>query len=655
MFTVVIAEQKHINRIKEYENFLKPLLDNKEFAICQWNTEGETIQTALPTLYETVGNRSDWRALVLVDFLPKDVQNPYDFVEHKSAKDISEMTPEELVVEEDKRKAAFQKAVTNPLTVLSHWLCGVLNEPDEDDKKAAEEKSTFGIFYSDKVAKYEALKPLHEDELKISSPNNILCLATRIYENETKELKESWENHDEIDYSKFCEFNLYPDQMRYLIYDIVPEDNYNYNLSYWKYLCVMLILAINDVPGNALTNERVYSLECEADNQALANLLFAYDEKLKKTKSHISAQIRTLENSFDRVIGEIEFEKRYLTQDDIILYASNEVDVSEMEVDPKPIGLAKDVPEDENHFWAREENQTRKVLGRYLKQPRRTLDKAVTDALKEKGVDEAGVLSLDQFQIYDIKEFADDNETRMSEIDTSNIYDVSEFNKRLNEKSKSVKDTIAQRMTKSTTLAAFGVMLLCFLFGSIPFIIKMFNNKGSLGYSLPLFIGGIVLLGLILFLVLRVFRNKLVGKIKDYNQTMRDIEDEVDDTVLQFGKYLTAAKTMRNSNEALNIFYGGEDSKTKKIKIMKMHINEINDIIKDNQHIINQIAPQNEPEKKEEMPYEHDFTQLKKHDYPLPLEEKDLRSIDFIQEDYKVKIPIDYIESIVAVREEIYE
>ena len=143
--------------------------------------------------------------------------------------------------------------------------------------------------------------------------------------------------------------------------------------------------------------------------------------------------------------------------------------------------------------------------------------------------------------------------------------------------------------------------------------------------------------------------------MKDYNQTMRDIESEVDDTVLQFGKYLTAAKTMRNSNEALNIYYGGEDSKTKKIKLMKMHINDINDIIKDNQNIINQIAPQNEPVEKEEMPYDFNFTQLDTHEYPLPLEEGDLKSIDYIQEDYKVKVPIDYINSIVAVREEIYE
>ena len=558
MFTVVIAEQKHIKKIKEYDNFLKPLLKSKDFAICQWNTEGDSIETALPTLYKTVGNRIDWKALVLVDFLPKEVQNPYDFVQHDNHIDIADMDEEEQQAEVEKRKASYNKALENPLTLLSNWLCGVLNEPDEDDKELADQGGSFSVFYKEKVAKYEALSEIYKDELKITAPKKIFCLATRIYKNESKELKESWANHDEIDYSKFCSFNLYPDPMRYLLYDIVPDDNYNYNLDYWKYLSTMLILATNEIPENALTKERVYSLRCKNDSEALAHLLYGYNDKLRKTKSQINGKIRTLEHSFEKQIGEVEFEQRYLTSEDIGLYASNEVDTTEMKVDTKPIGLSKDCPEREDCFWAREEGKTRKVFNRFLKQPRRTLDKAVTDTLMASGVDEEGVLSLDKFQIQDIKDYADDNELKMSEIDTSNIYDVSDFNNRLDEKSKSVKDTIATRMTKSKTGAVSAVILFCFLFGTIPFIIKMFKNKGSLGYSLPILLGGLVLLALVLFIALKIFKGRLVDKMEDYNNTMYDIEGEVDDTVEQFGKYLSAAKTMRSSNEALNIYYGGE-------------------------------------------------------------------------------------------------
>ena len=655
MFTVVIAEQKHIKKIKEYDNFLKPLLKSKNIAICQWDTEGKSIETAVPTLYKTVGNRSDWNALILVDFLPKEVQNPYDFVKHDTRKNISDMDNEEQETEMEKRRESYKKAAENPLTVLSNWLCGVLNEPDDDDKALADEGGSFGLFYKEKVAKYEVLSEICKEDLLVTKPKKIFCLATRIYKNETKELKESWANHDEIDYSEFCSYNLYPDPMRYLLYDIVPEDNYNYNLDYWKFLCTMLILATNEIPENALTKERVYSLECNSDNEALAYLLYGYNDKLRKTKSQISAKIRNLEHSFERQIGEVEFEQRYLTSEDIGLYAANEVDTTEMKVDTKPVGLSKDCPENEMNFWGREEGKTRKVFNRFLKQPRRTLDKAVSDTLMTSGVDEEGVLSLDKFQIQDIKDYADDNELKMSEIDTSNIYDVSDFNNRLDEKSKSVKDTIATRMTKGKTLAVAGIILFCFLFGSIPFIIKMFKNSESLGYSIPILLGGIALLGLVLYIVLKVFKRRLLDKMEGYNDTMHDIEGEVDNTIEQFGEYLSAAKTMRNSNEALNIYYGGEDTRTVNIKLMKMHINEINDLINDNNNIINQIAPQSEPPEMNNEPYDYDFTRRASYDYPLPMENGESRNIDYIQEEYKVQVPIDYIESIVAVREEIYE
>ena len=80
MFTIIISEQKHIDKVKEYEGFLKPLMNEGKFAFCQWNPEGENIEEALPTLVKTVGNRNDWRAIAIVDSGLENTQNPFDFL-----------------------------------------------------------------------------------------------------------------------------------------------------------------------------------------------------------------------------------------------------------------------------------------------------------------------------------------------------------------------------------------------------------------------------------------------------------------------------------------------------------------------------------------------------------------------------------------------
>ena len=43
MYTVVIAEKKHFDCIKDYELFLQPFLDRIDAAFCVWDPDGQTL------------------------------------------------------------------------------------------------------------------------------------------------------------------------------------------------------------------------------------------------------------------------------------------------------------------------------------------------------------------------------------------------------------------------------------------------------------------------------------------------------------------------------------------------------------------------------------------------------------------------------------
>ena len=65
MFTVVIAEKEHIDKIEEYELFLKPFLATGDVVFCPWNTKAKRLADMVPTLANQVGRRKEWRALIV--------------------------------------------------------------------------------------------------------------------------------------------------------------------------------------------------------------------------------------------------------------------------------------------------------------------------------------------------------------------------------------------------------------------------------------------------------------------------------------------------------------------------------------------------------------------------------------------------------------
>ena len=80
MFTVIIAEKEHIDRIREYDIFLSLFADHRHIALCRWYPEKDTLAEAVPELRETVAREKTWRALILTTGEGLTYRNPFDLV-----------------------------------------------------------------------------------------------------------------------------------------------------------------------------------------------------------------------------------------------------------------------------------------------------------------------------------------------------------------------------------------------------------------------------------------------------------------------------------------------------------------------------------------------------------------------------------------------
>lgn len=124
MFTVIIAEKEHIDRIREYDIFLSPFADHRHIALCRWYPEKDTLAEAVPELRETVAREKTWRALILTTGEGLPYRNPFDLVPFEPPqKEWEEPLEEYLPRLRQVKLAAFDAAAEKPLTKLVTHLC----------------------------------------------------------------------------------------------------------------------------------------------------------------------------------------------------------------------------------------------------------------------------------------------------------------------------------------------------------------------------------------------------------------------------------------------------------------------------------------------------------------------------------------------------
>ena len=696
MFTVLIAEKQHIDAIRqENKLFFEPFLDSKELAFCYWNPSGQNLHDSVPGLLDAVGRRKDWRAVIInnADEERAKSRNPFDVVDSTRLQSIvaPNQQPDDGESIDDweskwkeyfdqigaEKESVYRNALEHPLQKLSSWLCF---RPEDYIHNEVQEKQDVHDWAMEKLGR-DDLKPsvrleyLERDAYKrelrlkekirrafvgdkyltINYPSEVYCISLRSAENNYFDPDAYWTVRQESQYSAFADRNLYFDRMRFMIYDILPEDHRDFRSDYIRFLATVLVFVSNPVPASSMQARRLYNLEVESDDAPLCTLVTSYDRKLAATYDVIEGEMEKIRCEIPGELSDKAAEALFCKPTDVAVLLDESCDTDQVYAE-KDYGLFYDSPENEHHKWNRDFNLSQKALAYIAKQQTRSIRKSVSQTHLASEVTDVNVNRLTPLQIDDVREYTDNEENTMVASIPSDITDISRYTERMEQESEKVKKVINRRMTRKTVIIlgsiCLGLYLICFL----PFL---FSNNGTVKTVVTAIIlsaAAIAVLGLILFGALFVMKRSVLNAIRGYNNAAKDILNDIQSSMRQFSKYLSASCNVRRGHAVQNYSAKNVDEYTRSLRIRRQHQE---DIRKKRAHLVERygdyLGDRSFCDETMSRPYDYDFDQTKEYSYEAPFLAGDCRYIEFVSSGNRVEVPSSYITRILVRMERIYE
>lgn len=693
MFTVVIAEQEHINNIEKYSLFLKPFADRQHTVIQKWNREGRSFRECVPGLEETIEHHREWRAIVLCGQDAISQKNPFDFVscslpeKPEGLDEGSEEGYQRLAQYYDecreRKFAAYEQAMERPLTRLVTYLCeppisgGGFNhellEQTGDElfrqqgyegedyerqmRKLRAEQLEYQEYLAEAARKEQLRTAIVGSELcDIIRPQQVLCIALRTKDVQAHDLREQWKPHVNHQYNRFFDWNMYFDKMRYLVFDILPKENRRYELDYIRFLSALLLLANNELPPDGVRSNLVYTVDCQHDDRALERLLLEYDAKLTLTDEMLERSITERRLATREKLSDGEVERLYCSGVTVSVTPGDEFDRSQLYVSSEGIGLSGDCPGGEDSKWAHDYETAKYALTRFLKQPRRALQKAVSTMHTMSAVATDDCARLDSFQREDIAEHVFDEELAMVDVPTRSIHDTEDYFRRMEEVNRQMERKLEERMTRKRTVVLGMLALGTFLIGFAPMLLG--NLRGGDGAEAA----GLIALSLLLLAAAAVvclfcLRREVTKLFKRFNLTMCDIENDIDDAMTKYSAYLSRACGVMRGNCVLNHLGEANEPEQRTIRLYRKHQQDIRRQRAELRETFGGVMPQRgrNAALADQEPYAFDFTKAKDYVYPMPYREELKRRIVFIQSGNMIEAPVNFIDRIEVRLEELYD
>lgn len=481
-------------------------------------------------------------------------------------------------------------------------------------------------------------------------PNEVICVSLRTYDIETYHNGFKPKSLENYTYSKFVEFNMYPRQLQYFTYDIISEKDKRYQRELIKFLTFILVFAANKIPHGVVENNFLYRIVVDYDNGKFNNLCKNYVDKLYSTVVEINRAIYEQSHEQNSEIDDNTAEELFESHKNIPVELRPSRNSDNLYAKYN-IGLSKDCPTDEEMKWDNQYNNIKKSFTKYIREPRRAVKTAVKGDFRiDNKVKDDRILKLTEYQLEDIAYKLEEEEQQMVETNTSQIFKNDDYNNKIDEASNKVKKNIKCRMTRKRTILIGFAACLAYIFGFLPLLFTNLNTVGSFLLASVIIIIMTLLFASSGMVALLFFRYKLKKNFKAFNRTIHDICDEIETSMEQFGKYLSFSYNVMRKFSIIN--YGDKPSEDVIVALNK-HKVDIERIIEETRSVYAGYLDNNIGLNTAE-PYEYDFTVMKEYTY-APTEREFANNVDFIQCGNYVKIPVDYLNSIMVVKEDLYD
>ena len=492
-------------------------------------------------------------------------------------------------------------------------------------------------------------------KLRVPMPTEVIWVALRSFNSKDYDTQVVWNNHNEQEYSRFSEFNLYPDMLKYIVFDTHEPDHKQYDYDYIRFLCFLLLFAQNNTPSGVLTKNRVFCADCVNDEANLSMLLTTYDEKLKKTIQLLKEKQEDSINSDQERAGKDSFVKMLETPVGVPLTIDSQFDAKTLSVEHKKLGLAKDCPADEQTYFAKQYFNVKKGLQKFLKLPRRSLITATEYIRVVNVIDGDEAMYVNSFQAEDIMDCIDDAEQKMVSTVTANIYDSARYNEAMEKARKEVNKKIETRMTRKTAFFAGLAIIAAYFLGFVPLFISNYNTAKSFSFSALATVGACIVFALIGLGCLFVLRHQLVKCFKAFNKVMNGIVMEVHSVMKRFSEYLSHACKFMRGFSAINCLKESEKTGSVLYKIFAKHIHDIKKTRAEYRALFSEIGLIKNVKFKDLEAYDFDFSQTADYEYLLPFDQESLNRVEFLQENNYVEAPVNYVRSVTLRREELFD
>ena len=655
VFTVVITEQAHLDSIEEYRPYLLPFLEKNEVCFCRWHPDGETLSDAVPDLVGTVSRHENWRMIVVCDEAGFDQKNPFDLAPYRAPvwdPDMEQSLYLEQVRQEKFR--CFEEAARQPLTKLMTWLCQ--SPTVTAGRNGAERDPEFAEYLAEVQKKEELRTRIRSSEnLEIMLPAEIICVARRCYGEAEYDIQTSWNHHEDCQYSRFYDWNLYFDKMRYCVFDTLPKNHRNYALDYFRFLYTLVLLAGNPIPQSSLNPNRVYNLCCDTDEGAMRDLLGTYDQKLAATQAFLEHERNEILRKERPRLSDKDAQMIFCSPMSIPVTITAEFDQGPMYVPGRSIGLSTDCPTDEDGYWDKCYRGSRRCLTKFMKLPRRALKKAAIELRRMNTADLDYASRLNEFQLEDVADHVAEEELLMVTTKTKSFYDTQRQEKNLTEQDKVVRKIIDHRLTRKRTLILGGLVLASYGITFLPMLFGNMHSQEATELAMSFGWVGFGALGLVTVITLFCLRRCLTKAISDYNGMIKDILDEVDMGKVQYSKYLSHACNVMRGNSVLNYRKEHESPEETKLRIFKKHSFDILRKREELREIFGGLLPP-DPEKIDmSQCYPYDFNRPVDFPYPVPYQADQHKKVEFLQKGNTVEVPVDFVRRVYLRREELYD
>lgn len=501
--------------------------------------------------------------------------------------------------------------------------------------------------------KHELLQKIAVNfSMKDKLPLEVICISPRTFDFEKVEQDIKWKRKDEVSSSKFTNFNLYNDKLKFVVFDMLPKDNKQYKFEQIKFLCLLLVVANNDIPQGVVNANNVYRAQINFNANIVTKSCENYISKLRSTQLLLNDIAMQLEYDNETAVDNQTAQRLFESDISIPVKYNSESNERDLYAEYKKIGLSTDCPGDETSYWTQQYRNISKRFVRYLREPRRAVKTAVSDGLRKNNyINDDRTLLLSENQVEDVNFHIAELEQKMVETTTIHLFDTKSFTEQMQEADKEVKRGISQRMTKKKTIFVGLVALLAYFIGFLPLIFGNLNTTKSFLFSLM--VTGILLAVFLIlgFIYLFTLRRRLVNRFKHFNYVMSGICNQINGALSQFSYYISCVCNLMRD---FSVLKKRDSVVTKTKRILSYHDMQISAQIKNVHEMFSKYVDFNMINIKECDPYDFDFTVLKNYEYEMPSVHSKKR-IEYMQQGNEITIPIDYVESVTLTREELYD